>query len=97
MPDIPLRSAPTGTVLPVLAVPGASRTEIVGPHGNALRVRVAAAPEKGRANEALERLLGDFFGTKATVIAGARSRRKRFLLEGMAEQAAARRIRQEWG
>ncbi len=43
-----------GAVLLTLwVVPGASRTEIAGAHGRALKVRVAAAPEHGRANRAL--------------------------------------------
>ena len=33
--------------------PGARRTEVVGRHGGGWRVRVAAPPERGRANEAL--------------------------------------------
>lgn len=37
----------------VKVVPGASRTRVVGLLGGALKVTVAAAPEKGRANTAL--------------------------------------------
>lgn len=37
--------------------PGASRSELVGRHGDGWRVRIAAPPERGRANEALCKLL----------------------------------------
>jgi uncharacterized protein (TIGR00251 family) len=40
-------------LLPVKAVPGASKTEFAGLKDRRLRVRIAAAPERGRANEAL--------------------------------------------
>ena len=33
--------------------PGAKRTEVVGLHGDALKIRIASPPVDGRANEAL--------------------------------------------
>ena len=97
MTEIPLISDPNGIILPVLVVPGASRGEIMGPHGAAIRMRVAAAPEKGRANREAGKLLEAFFGTAVMLVAGATSRRKRFLLEGMDAATVQRRIREEWG
>jgi uncharacterized protein (TIGR00251 family) len=40
-------------LLAVKAVPGAAKTEFAGLKDRRLRVRIAAAPERGRANEAL--------------------------------------------
>jgi uncharacterized protein len=45
--------------LRVRVSPGASRSEVVGPYGDAWKVRVAAPAEAGRANEALIRLLAE--------------------------------------
>lgn len=71
-------------VLAVHVQPGAGRTEIVGRHGAALKVRVAAPPDKGRANEAVAKVLADAFGlatSKVELVAGATNRAKRFRVE----------------
>ena len=39
--------------------PRASRTEIAGPHGNAIKIRVAAPPVDGLANAELIRFLAE--------------------------------------
>ncbi len=97
MPQVPIREDPAGVILAVLVVPGASRSQMMGPHGETIRIRVSAPPEKGRASRAAEKLLERFFGVPVTLVAGATSRRKQFLLEGMDAATASRRIREEWG
>jgi uncharacterized protein (TIGR00251 family) len=42
-----------GFVLRLTVVPGAQRTQVVGLHGDRLKVRLAAPPEKGAANREL--------------------------------------------
>lgn len=78
-----VRSHPNGAMLTVWVVPGAKRTEIVGFHGDAVRVRIAAPPEKGRANKVLVEYLADRLGVSMRITAGAGSRRKRLLAPGV--------------
>ena len=73
--------------------PGAARAGVLGRHGSALKVRVAAPAEGGRANAAVERLVADALDVRpsdVSVVSGATSRRKRILVAG-AEPAAVTR------
>lgn len=81
-----------GTVVRVAVhvQPRASRSEIIGQHGAALKVRLQAPPVEGAANEALVRLLADSLGVpqrSVRVVAGAISRSKMVEVEGTTEDA----------
>ena len=41
--------------------PGAKRSEVAGLHGGALKIRLAAPPIEGRANEALLKFIAESF------------------------------------
>lgn len=59
--------------------PGAKRTEAVGLHGDALKIRLAAPPVEGAANTALLKFLAMTFGvplSQVTLKHGIKSRRK---------------------
>jgi uncharacterized protein len=73
----------------------ASRTEIVGPRGAALAVKVNAPPLKDRANDALRRLIGKAVGippSRVQIVRGHKSRDKLLQLKGVAANEAARRL-----
>jgi len=59
----PIRQTPDGAVLLNLHVqPGAKRTEFMGIHGEAIKIRLAAPPVEGKANACLLAFLSDFTG-----------------------------------
>jgi len=83
------------TRLRIRVSPGARRTELVGRQGDAWKVRVAAPPERGRANEALVKLLALRLRVppgELTVVAGRSGRDKIVELRGLAADEADRRL-----
>lgn len=83
-PDISLppwaRRVPGGLEIRVKVVPNASRSEIVGTLGDRLKIRVAASPEGGKANRAVEELLRGYLGAARVEVAGGRSRPEKVVL-----------------
>lgn len=65
--------------------PGAKRSEIAGLHGEALKIRLAAPPIEGRANEALLRFIADLFAVSLRQVElrqGGQSRHKVVAVSG---------------
>lgn len=82
----PLTEAADGVRLLVRAMPKAGRNEIAGIRNGRLVVRVTAAPEHGKANAAIVKLLSKTWGLPASAFeltAGATARDKTFLLRGV--------------
>ena len=76
-----------GVTISVRAQPGAKKNGVIGERAGALRVAVNAAPEKGKANEAIADVLAEALAVRSSqvvLIAGQTSRDKRFLITGIA-------------
>jgi uncharacterized protein (TIGR00251 family) len=92
---ITLAAHADGLIVPVLAQPGAKHNAIRGERAGALLIAVTAPPEKGKANEAIQELLADALDCRTrqvTLIIGANSRRKRFLIAGLSRDELSVRL-----
>lgn len=90
-----LTPVPGGVQLRVRVQPRAAKTGIVGEHGGALRIRVAAPPVDGAANEALVRFLADRLGVSRSAVSitgGASGRSKLVRIGGIDPGTAAARL-----
>jgi hypothetical protein len=75
--------------------PGSGRAEIVGRHGDAWKIRVTAAPEHGRANDAVIRLIADTLSlplSAVTIVSGHGARDKIVELTGVGPGLIERRL-----
>lgn len=75
--------------------PGATRAGVIGRHGEGWKVRVTAAPEGGRANAALVRLLAETLSVPrdaVTLVSGHGGRDKIVELAGLGPSQIERRL-----
>ena len=73
-------------VFTVRVVPRASKSEIVGSHDGALKIRLAAPPVDGAANEELVKLLSKTFGVAKSaveILSGQSARMKQVKISGV--------------
>jgi uncharacterized protein (TIGR00251 family) len=92
-----LAAAPKGqgTLLRIHVQPRASRTEVVGYHGDAVKVRVAGPPVDGKANEECRRFLAKALGVPASaveIVRGDTGRNKAVLVRGLTPEAVAQKL-----
>jgi uncharacterized protein (TIGR00251 family) len=76
-------------------VPRARVTAVAGRHGDAIRVRLAAPPVDGAANDALRRFLAERLGVargSITIVRGTTGRRKTVTVDGMTTERAERAL-----
>lgn len=75
-----LRPAQDGWLLELHVQPGARKTEVQGVHGDALKIRLAAPPVDGKANDELVRFIARILKisrSQAQLVSGLASRQKR--------------------
>jgi uncharacterized protein (TIGR00251 family) len=95
---VSLRPAAGGVLVKVAARPGSGRDRVLGVQGDALRLGVAAPPDKGKANKALALLLAATLGVRRSAVSlesGETSREKVFLVEGVSVAEARAALERE--
>lgn len=84
--EFKITAAESGAAFPVRVIPRASRNEIEGVTGNALKVRVTAPPVEGAANDALIELLAETLKIRKSqveIVAGQSSQQKMVSITGL--------------
>ena len=79
----------TSLIIDIKAVPGASRTKIMGEYNEALKIAVQAPPEKGKANDMLIKFLAKTLGISKqniTILSGETNQLKRIQIIGIEKE-----------
>jgi uncharacterized protein YggU (UPF0235/DUF167 family) len=85
----------TGASFHVKAHAGAKRDRVAGTHDGMLRVEVTTAPEKGKANKAIQKLLAkalDIPSGDLTLLSGETNQKKRFGITGISPKTLREKI-----
>ena len=89
----PILTHPKGLVIKVFVQPRASKNAIVGPYGDALKIRLTAPPVAGEANRSCVKFLAKSFGLPQAaleIISGHSSRSKHVLVHTPSDEAKKR-------
>lgn len=81
-----LKKTDDGVLLFVKVIPKSSSNTVVGLEGDRLKVKVTAVPEKGKANQAVIKLLSKYLGipkSSITIISGETAKQKTVFLQGI--------------
>lgn len=87
-------------IFDVRVVPRASKSEIVGEHDGALKVRIAAPPVDGAANEELIKVLAKGLGVAKTdveIVGGQASKLKQVRIDGTSSELLNNRLSSDIG
>lgn len=93
MPPISQRGS--AVRIDIYVQPRAARTEVVGPHGDAIKLRVAAPPVEGEANREVVRFLAKTLGVPAAaveLVSGETGRRKVVEVTGLSAAEVQRKL-----
>ena len=91
----PIRVVADAVEIQVLVVPRASRSRVIGMHGDRIKIQLAAPPVDGAANEELATLLADVLDVprrSIAVVRGQTARRKTVRIEAADADAIRRRL-----
>ncbi|MCD6487391.1 MAG: YggU family protein [Syntrophobacterales bacterium] len=86
---IPVSETENGIVFNIRVIPRASRCELAGVQGDALKIRITAPPVEGAANKECIKFLSGMLGVKKsqiTIIAGHKSKNKRVSISGISRR-----------
>jgi uncharacterized protein (TIGR00251 family) len=92
---IAVRAVGDGVEFLVRARPRAARDEVRGVEQDALAVSTTAPPERGRANDAIERTVAGFLGVKraaVAIVSGGASRTKKVRVAGVTAREVQQKI-----
>ena len=86
---INIREVEDGIVVSVKVQPNASKDMVVGEHADQLKIAVTVAPEKGKANKTVIKVLSKLLGVKSSdveILSGETSREKKVFIRNITKE-----------
>jgi hypothetical protein len=95
MANLTIQETDDGVVFAARIVPGSSRTAVCGLFDGMLKIKVSAAPEKGKANQCLLEFLAKQLGVKKNavhLVSGQTNRVKRLQVSGISSAMLLKKL-----
>lgn len=95
MTDLKIQEFDNGVVFTAKIVPGSSKTAVCGLFNGMLKIKVSAAPEKGKANECLIEFLAKQLGIKKnaiSIVSGHTAKVKRLQISGISTATLLKKL-----
>ncbi|MCX5637832.1 MAG: DUF167 domain-containing protein [Planctomycetota bacterium] len=95
MASLTIQEVDDGVVFVAKIVPGSSRTAVCGLFDGMLKIKVSAAPERGKANQCLVEFLAKQLGVKknaVSIVSGHTVRVKRLQISGISTAMLLRKL-----
>ena len=86
---INIREVEGGIVVSVKVQPNASKDRVIGEHAGQIKIAVTVAPEKGKANKAVIKVLSKLLGVKTSgieIVSGETSRDKKVFIRNISKE-----------
>ncbi len=86
---INIKEVKGGVIVSVKVQPNASKDRVVGEHADQIKIAVTVAPEKGKANKVVIKVLSKWLGIKSSdiqIISGETSRDKKVFIKNINEE-----------
>jgi len=96
--EIRFEDVKEGVAFDLRVIPGARRDAIAGPYDGALKVRVSAPPERGKANKSVTAILANALGCQKRdikIISGETSHNKRVIVLGLGLEEVKEKLGQK--
>ena len=95
---IKLRAVEGGIVVSVKVQPNASKDRVIGEHADQIKIAVTVAPEKGKANKAVIKVLSKWLGIKSSdiqIVSGETLREKKVFIKNINDENITRLLKHE--
>jgi hypothetical protein len=94
-PTLMLKETSEGVLIALHVIPNASKSQLIGEHNGALKIKIQAPPVDGKANEAIVAYFAELLNlskVKIEIVRGDKAKSKSLLVRGLSKSEVEKRL-----